>query len=98
MSPTPTPEGKENTCMKAWHEAEESFDYRSRKSTDLWQYIPKKFHPAVADTLIDTDGYWIYLEEGWSAYDHGSDCSIIHEYNISDLRVAIKTIKNYIDK
>lgn len=84
--------------MTEWWEKEDSYDSRTRKCADIWKYIPKKLYPAVADTLIDDDGYWIYLEEGWSAYDHGSDCSVIHEYNISDLRAAIKTIKNYIDK
>ena len=80
--------------MKAWHEKEESFDYRSRKSADLWQYIPKKFYPAVDHVTIDSDGYWVYLEEGWSAYDHGSDCGVIHEYTIAGLKEAIKTIEN----
>lgn len=80
--------------MKDWFEQEESFDYRSRKSADLWQYIPKKLYPAVEDVMIDSDGYWIYLIEGWSAYDHGSDCGTIHEYTIKGLKSAIKTIEN----
>lgn len=80
--------------MKAWHEKEESYEYRSRKSADLWQYIPKKLYPAVEDVMIDSDGYWIVLQEGWLAYDQGEDCGAIHEFTIKDLKNAIKTIVN----
>ena len=78
-----------------WFEKEEAYDriYASGKQAkDLWQYIPSKLSGAVSHCDISLDGYWIYLNEGWSAYDHGKDCGIIHEYNIPDLKDAIKTI------
>lgn len=78
--------------MSRWSDKEESYGDRRRRSTDLWKYIPKKLYDAVADTGVDDDGYWVYLNRGWLAYDHGSDCSIIHEYNVADLKEAIKTI------
>ena len=78
-----------------WFNKEVRFSeaYSSGKTCrNLWRYIPKKLHIAVADCNTDFDGYWIWLDEGWSAYDHGSDCGTIHEYNIKDLKEAIKTI------
>lgn len=72
--------------------------YRAGKvSGNLWQYIPKRAMPGVTECFADTDGYWIYLdfyERGWTAYDHGSDCGVIHEYTIADIRKAVKTIDN----
>ena len=70
--------------------------YRSGKvCTNLWHYIPQKLAEAVTNCVTDSDGYWLWLdheEGGWSAYDHGEDCGIIHEYTIEDIKNAIKTI------
>lgn len=82
--------------MKNWAQKENEYEERSSCGTiarDLWKYIPQKLYEAVDDCVIDSDGYWIWLKKGYLAYDHGSDCGIIHEYRISDLRDAIKTIK-----
>ncbi len=82
--------------MSRWSDKEESYGDRRRRSTNLWKYIPKRLREAVAGTQIDCDGYWVFLENGWSAYDNGSDCGVIHEYNIADLKEAIRTIDNRI--
>lgn len=79
---------------REWWEKEDSYFSRSNHATEasLWKYIPKKYHEAV-DWVSVLEGYWIYLAEGWRAYDHAEDCGIIHEYNIADLKEAIKTIE-----
>jgi len=78
-----------------WYEKEPAYDkaYRAGKvSRDIYKYIPRKLSEAIDDCVIDPDGYWVYLNPGWSAYDHDVDCRIIHEYSIADLKQAIKTI------
>ncbi len=82
--------------MTEWLEKEERFNeaYRSgRQATDLWRYIPEKLREGVTEAIVDSDGYWIWLDENHVAYDGGADCGMIHEYNIADLRKAIKTIR-----
>lgn len=82
-----------------WIGKEEAYDEmyrRGRISTNLWKYIPAKVLPGVIGAYSDSDGYWIYLDReinGWVAYDGDSDCGVIHEYTIADLRSAIKTIR-----
>ena len=67
--------------------------YQSGKQAkSLWKYIPQKIEDAIDETMIDSDGYWIYLADGWTAYDGGEDCGIIHCYTISDLKEDIATI------
>ena len=68
--------------------------YRAGKQAkNIWKYIPVKYREGVTEAFSDSDGYWIYLNKEYAAYDCGEDCGIIHEYNIDDLRNAIKTIK-----
>lgn len=72
------------------------FENRRRNGTDaanLWKYVPKKLKDAIDDVWVDPDGYWVYLNEGYTAYDHGSDCGTIHECTIADLREAFKTVQ-----
>lgn len=64
-----------------------------KQAKDLWKYIPDKLNEAIAYTSIDMDGYWIFLEDGWIAYDGGEDCRTIHCYNIADLKKDISTIR-----
>ena len=79
-----------------WWEKENAYEQaflRGRVSYDLWKYIPDKLSSAIHCTETSTDGYFIYLNYGWRAYDGGEDCGIIHEYTIADLKDAIKTIR-----
>ena len=79
-----------------WWEKEEAFEkaYRSgRCAENLWAYIPKKKYDAVRVAYVDTDGYWAYLEQGYTAYDGGEDCGVIHDYNITDFKESIKTVR-----
>lgn len=66
---------------------------QGRECKFLWTYIPKRIEEAIDRVHVDSDGYWIYLNEDWVAYDGGNDCGTIHEYNIKDLKFAIKTIR-----
>ena len=81
---------------KKWWEKEGAYQQvysAGKQAKSISQYIPDAKVEAVAETLIDSDGYWVFLEEGWTAYDGGEDCRTIHEYSIVDLRAAIKTIR-----
>ena len=81
--------------MTHW-EKEMTYDGRMRSgriAKSLYRYIPNRLLVAVNDTAIDPDGYWIYLNEGWTSYDGGEDCGIIHEFTVADLKNAIKTIR-----
>lgn len=85
--------------MKDWFTKESDYEDRYRRgkvphdSWSLWKYIPKEKQAFVSRVSIDSDGYWIYLDEGFVAYDGGEDCGIIHEYTISDLKEAARTIR-----
>lgn len=63
-----------------------------RYARDLWKYIPKKVEESVADTYVDSDGYWIYLADGWMAYGERG-CHTIHEWTVADLKDAISQIR-----
>ena len=82
-----------------WEDKRKSYERiyaQGREVKDIWRYIPENKVKAVKDAYSDTDGYWIYLdhaEGGWVAYDGALDCGTIHEYNIADLKKAIKTIR-----
>lgn len=68
-----------------WEEKKEAYEkvYKSgRQAIDLYKYIPEKIIERVTNAFSDDEGYWIWL-----------DCGIIHEYNITDLKEAIKTIR-----
>ena len=67
-----------------------------RVAKNLWKYIPEKVMAGVTNAIVDSDGYWIWLdneEGGWRAYDGAEDCGMIHEYTVADLKLAIKTIR-----
>lgn len=55
----------------------------------IMKYIPEKKKEAIRDAYRDEDGYWIYLKEGWEASRMDSDCRVIHEDYIADLRFQI---------
>ena len=79
-----------------WARKEELFETRFANGTtskDIWQYVPRNVYSTIDDADVDCDGYWLYLASGFRAYDLGADCTIIHEYTISDLKEAIKTIE-----
>ncbi len=75
-----------------WFDKESSFESRTNRAGDIWRYIPKSKYESISDARIESDGYWIYLNDGFTAYDGGEDCGIIHEFTVADLREAIKTI------
>ena len=64
-----------------------------KHAENLYKYMPRKVLDGVIDAFSDSDGYWIYLSDHYTAYDGGSDCRIIHEHTVQDLKAAIKTIR-----
>lgn len=81
-----------------WSEKECSFEDRfnaGRIPRFIDKHIPKRLDDAgaIEETLVDSDGYWIYLAHGWTSRDGGEDCGIIHCYTIADLREDIATIR-----
>ena len=82
-----------------WASKEDNYERRwasGRISYDIWKYIPERVMEGVTNAFADSDGYWVWLdheEGGWVAYDGAEDCGMIHEYTITDLRKAIKTIR-----
>ena len=74
-----------------WWEKELAYEqtYASgRQAKDLWKYIPQKLREAVDDVGVDSDGYWIYLNEGWNMDGE----RVIHTYTILDLKEDINDI------
>ena len=59
-----------------------------RQAKDLWKYIPESLIEAIEETAIDSDGYWIYLNEGWNMDGE----RVIHTYTILDLKEDINDI------
>lgn len=80
-----------------WFEKEEAFEKRwcaGRINPDkIWKYIPASKQAFVTFASVDSDGYWVGLDEDHVAYDGGEDCRTIHEHTVSDLIEAIKTIR-----
>lgn len=75
-----------------WWEKEAAFEERYSRgqvTDDLWKYIPEKLMDAVCDTAVDQDGYWVYLEEGWTMDGDNT----IHTHTIADLRADIRRIR-----
>lgn len=79
-----------------WYEKEEQWERTfsaGRQIKDIWKYIPHRLSEAVDETEVSPSGYWIYLADGYVAYDGAEDCRTIHEYNLADLKAAIRTIR-----
>lgn len=78
--------------MKEWWEKEAAFEaaYASgRHAKNLWKYIPNRFAEAIDETLVDQDGYWVYLKEEWNMDGERT----IHCYTVADLKEDIKRIR-----
>lgn len=77
--------------MEWWkkeYQFEQTFN-SGRHAKNLWKYIPERLTDAIDDTAVDSDGYWIYLNDGWNEDGERT----IHVYNITDLKNAIKGIQ-----
>ena len=62
----------------------------------ILKYIPKSKHSAIRECFHDEDGYWIFLNEGWNADRMDSECRVIGEDTIQQLRYQIGGIKKVI--
>ena len=59
----------------------------------ILKYIPKSKWGGIADCFRDEDGIWIWLNEGWNADRMDSNCRVIAEDTIAQLRYQIGGIK-----
>lgn len=78
--------------MKTAAEKEEEFERRYKNGRicgDPRKYIPAGLEEAVDDITVDSDGYWAYINPGWS--DDGD--RIIHAYTIKDLKEGLANIR-----
>lgn len=78
--------------MKTVAEKEEEFERRyasGRACRDPQKYIPAGLEEAIDDITVDNDGYWAYINPGWS--DDGD--RIIHAYTIMDLKEGLANIR-----
>ena len=55
----------------------------------IMKYIPKSKHDGIADCFRDEDGIWIWLKDGWNADRMDSECHVICEDTIKELRWQI---------
>ena len=58
----------------------------------ILSYVPKSKKEAISDAWSDDDGIWIILKPGWNADRMDSNCRVIHEDYIKDLRFQIAGI------
>ena len=84
----------------SWEEKGGEFErayFQGRCSKDITKYVPARLMmDAILDVYTNSDGYWIGLQPGWTAYDGvngGAENHCIHEYTIKDLKQALKTIR-----
>ena len=66
---------------------------RPVKDEQILKYIPKNKMAAIRKCYIDSDGYWIILNDGYEASRVDNRCSTIHEWTIKDLRYQIAGIR-----
>lgn len=59
----------------------------------IMKYIPKSKQDGIRDCFRDEDGIWIWLKEGWNADRMDSECRVICEDTIKDLRWQIGGIR-----
>lgn len=59
----------------------------------LLKYVPASKREGIRSIFHDSDGYWIYLHDGWNADRMDSDIRTIHEDTIKDLRYQIGGIR-----
>ena len=65
-----------------------------RKTIDpmYMKYVPKSKREAINEIFRDSDGIWIFLNEGWNADRMDYNCHVIHEDNVKELRYQIAGI------
>ena len=63
----------------------------------IMKYIPKSKQEGIDDCFRDSDGIWIYLKDGWNADRMDSNCRVISEDTIKDLRYQIAGIRRVED-
>lgn len=76
-----------------WWEKEELFETKYRNGTiceNPDKYVPKKLRNHV-EIDVDSDGYWVYLYDGY----HCDTDRIIHVYTITDMIACLKVVSKF---
>ena len=74
--------------------ADDEYAYEQRylqgkQCKNLWQIVPKKLWDVIDDAITDSDGYWIYIKQG---YNMDGD-RVIHSYTITGIKEDLKRIE-----
>lgn len=75
----------------SYADEEANFEQRYRSGNyckDLWELIPKKLYNAITEAIVDSDGYWVYIAQGYSMDGE----RVIHSYNITGIKEDLKRI------
>lgn len=59
----------------------------------IMKYVPASKLVAIDEAFYDSDGYWIFLNYGYTASRTDFHCHVIREDTIADLRYQIAGIK-----
>ena len=59
----------------------------------ILKYIPKSKLDGIESCFRDSDGIWIWLKDGWNADRMDTNCHVIHEDCIKDLKYQIAGIR-----
>ncbi len=65
------------------------------KDEAIMKYVPKRLINAVKEAYHDSDGYWIYLANGYE--DTHMNSHVIHGYTIHELREDLRNVER-VDK
>lgn len=57
--------------------------------------IPKKYHPMISNIDHDSDGYWVWISDGYYAGGMGGydEIHVIHEDTQKEIMEQIRMIK-----
>ena len=66
------------------------------KDEAIMKYVPKRLINAVKEAYHDSDGYWIYLANGYE--DTHMNSHVIHGYTIHELREDLRNVERIDEK
>lgn len=62
-------------------------------NVNIMRLVPKSKRAAIKYAYLDTDGFWIGLNEGWEASNTDRGCRLIAQDTIEELRYQIAGIR-----
>ena len=61
------------------------------KNKNIMKYVPKRLKEAVRKAFSDSDGYWIFLKDGYIDTNMGT--RVLHCETIQQLRDDLKNVE-----